>query len=277
MLRNTFVHIPQIGLHTERRLWELGLYTWQDLLTEENEIAMKFQHLHRHLALSEHKLRMQDAHFFANRLKADQQWRLFPEFRAVTAYLDIETTGLGGPNDYITTISLYDGKKVYYYIHGKNLKEFKADIKKFKILVTYNGKCFDVPFIEREFGIKLKHVNLDLRYILRSLGFTGGLKSCEHQVGLGRGDLEGINGYFAVLLWHDYLAGNKKALETLLAYNMADTVNLEKLMIIAYNKKIEALPISKLSVISKLKQPVQIKMPFKSDTTTIKKIKEKFY
>jgi len=56
-----------------------------------------------------------------------------------------------------------------------------------------------------------------LRYVLKSLGYSGGLKSCEKALGLDRGDLDGVDGYFAVLLWRDYQKKhNEKALETLL-------------------------------------------------------------
>ncbi len=276
MLRSTFIHIPQVGLRTEQQLWANQIYTWCDLLDRKNKYAEGVQHYTPHLALSEHKLHMEDARFFSDRLKPDQHWRLFSEFRHKTAYLDIETTGLGGPKDHITTISLYDGKKIHYYIFGKNLNQFKKDIKRYKILVTYNGKCFDVPFIEREFNLKIHQVQLDLRYILRSLGISGGLKSCEHQLDLERGDLEGIDGYFAVLLWRDYLNGNKKALETLLSYNIVDTINLEKLMIIAYNKKLEALLHPKKSFVSELKMPKQVENPFLADNSTIARIKKRY-
>jgi len=43
------------------------------------------------------------------------------------------------------------------------------------------------------------------------------LKFCEKALGLDRGDLDGVDGYFAVLLWRDYQKKhNEKALETLL-------------------------------------------------------------
>ena len=280
MLHNTFIHLPHIGQVTEQRLWQNGINTWQDLMMGKNHYAKKFQHLAHFLKLSEQKLQQYNARFFIDRLSTDQHWRLFPEFQFKTAYIDIETTGLGGPSDYITTISIYDGKNVYNYVHGKNIEQFKYDIKNYSVLVSYNGKCFDIPFIEREFSIQLTQAHLDLRYILRSLGIKGGLKSCERQIGLRRGDLEGVDGYFAVLLWKDYLQGNKKALDTLLAYNIEDTVNLEKLMLYAYERKIENLKLDKRNIISLPGQSVKtesIKIPFQPDYQTIKKIWDKYY
>jgi len=55
--------------------------------------------------------------------------------------------------------------------------------------------------------------------------------------------LSDIDGFFAVLLWNEYRkSGSQKALDTLLAYNVQDTVNLESLMVTAYNLKIKETP-----------------------------------
>jgi uncharacterized protein YprB with RNaseH-like and TPR domain len=102
------------------------------------------------------------------------------------------------------TIALYDGKSIFTYVQGQNLDEFTRDIQKYKVIVTYNGKCFDVPFIESYFRVKMPQAHIDLRYLLKSLGYTGGLKGCEKKAGIDRGEMEGIDGYFAVLLWDDY-------------------------------------------------------------------------
>jgi uncharacterized protein YprB with RNaseH-like and TPR domain len=79
--------------------------------------------------------------------------------------------------------------------------------------------------------------------VLKSLGFSGGLKGCERQLGIDRGELSGIDGYYAVILWHDYKrTGNKKSLETLIKYNSLDARNLETLMVMAYNLKLKGTP-----------------------------------
>jgi uncharacterized protein len=159
------------------------------------------------------------------------------------AYLDIETTGLGGPGDHITTIALYDGRAIRHYVHGRNLPEFARDIPSYKLLVTYNGKCFDLPILRTTFGLALNQPHIDLRYVLASLGYRGGLKGCERTLGLDRGDLANVDGYFAVLLWHDYQRyRSPEALETLLAYNIRDAVNLETLLVMAYNLKAAQTP-----------------------------------
>ena len=57
----------------------------------------------------------------------------------------------------------------------------------------------------------------------------GGFKAVEQQLGIPR-QLQGINGWDAVLLWHRYqYFGDQKALATLLKYNEEDVVNLKAL------------------------------------------------
>jgi hypothetical protein len=64
-------------------------------------------------------------------------------------------------------------------------------------------------------------------------------------MGISRGALDGMDGSFAVALWLEYERyRNEAALETLLAYNVEDTVNLERLMIEAYNRNIADTPFS---------------------------------
>jgi uncharacterized protein YprB with RNaseH-like and TPR domain len=108
--------------------------------------------------------------------------------------------------------------------------------------VTHNEKYFDVPFIESYFRIKMPQVHIDLRYLLRSLGYTGGVKGGEEKAGIDRGELEGIDGFFAVLLWNDYKKKNPESLKTLLAYNNQDVVNLEFLIVLLYNLKLKETP-----------------------------------
>ena len=89
----------------------------------------------------------------------------------------------------------------------------------------------------------MDHAQIDLRHILYSIGFRGGLKGVERQLGNDRGDLRDVDGFFAVLLWDEYLkTGDQKALDTLLAHNVQDTVTLENLVMTAYNMKLRETP-----------------------------------
>ena len=244
MLRQTFLHIPGIGPKTEQGFWAAGVDDWNAFLDDAslNLSASKRAAIADVLTESRRQLDRRNPNFFARRISASQQWRLFSEFRGQTAYLDIETTGLEADCT-ISTIAVYDGTTMVTYVNGQNLDDFIDDIRRYKLLVTYNGKCFDVPVIERYFGIVLDHAHIDLRYVLAGLGLKGGLKRCEAQLGMDRGDIEDIDGLFAVVLWKAYLRNrDEQALETLLAYNLQDAINLESLMVTAYNLKVRQTP-----------------------------------
>ncbi len=277
MLKNTFHHIPGIGLKKEEQLWDSGITSWATL-AEPDQFKLsskKMDTLVTNVRESICHFDNNDPNYFEDLLPANLHWRFFPEFRHETVYLDIETTGLDAFSSEITTIAMYDGKSVYYYVKGDNLDDFLDDLEKYRVIVSYNGKGFDVPFIENYFGVNLDQAHIDLRFILQSLGYKGGLKKCEHALGINRGELDGVDGYFAVLLWDDYIKkNNKKALETLLAYNIEDVINLETLMVMAYNMKIDNTPFSQSHEIPLPDTP---EIPFKADIETIEKIKQKLY
>ncbi len=278
MLTNTFSHIEGIGIRTEQLLWDMGIRSWNDCAAGLSDLPFgkaRSDRFKREIDRSFDRLRAGDAGYFAERLPADRHWRLLPEFRNRIAYLDIETTGLGAPEDHITTIALYDGHSVRVYVHGQNLDDFVEDIRQFGLLVTYNGKCFDLPFIRGVLGIELNQAHIDLRYLLRGLGYSGGLKACEKRLGIHRDDLEGVDGFFAVLLWNDYTRNNNpKALETLLAYNILDVVNLETLLVLSYNMKIRETPFHPGGKLQPASAP---DIPFRPDPETIERIRRQFY
>ena len=250
---------------------------WEHL-TPDNPFKIspkRFENIKAFTGESFEHLQNHNPNYFAELLPPKEHWRFFPEFRDSTAYIDIETTGIRLYGFAITTIALYDGKAIKYYIQGQNLEKFIEDIQNYNVIVTYNGKSFDVPFIEGQFGIKMNHAHIDLRHVLKSLGYSGGLKSCEKALGLDRGNLDGVDGYFAVFLWHDYQQNNnEKALETLLAYNIEDVVNLETLMVMAYNLKIRNTPFHETNEIALPEIP---EIPFQADLATIDRIKREMF
>ncbi len=276
MLKNSFCHIPSFGRKTEDQLWSKGIFSWTDALNS-TEIPLSLtrrQTLQKYLVRSQQELSKNNAAYFDETLPAGCVWRLFPEFRRVTAFIDIETTGLDGPGDYITTVAVFDGSQIRHYVHGQNLDDFKADIDRFKVVVTYNGTIFDLPFIRSRLEIPMEHTHIDLRQVLESLDITGGLKKCEARLGIDRGELAGINGLFAMGLWLDYIRGNDRALETLLAYNTLDVVNLELLMVHAYNLKISQTPFAELNRLEEVK-PFQ-NMSFQPHIPTIERLKRRY-
>jgi len=273
MLQQTFMHIQTIGAVTEQRLWEAGLRSW-DAVTDHISIPLSDQrkyYLQKGIDESRHHLSQNNPGYFSGCLPAHHSWRLFPEFRNSMVYLDIETTGLDRYYQTITTIATYDGQEIKTYVRGRNLDDFIDDICDYKVIVTYNGKCFDIPFIENYFDVRLHHAQIDLRYILHSLGFRGGLKGCERQLGLDRGDLRDVDGFMAVLLWEDFLRNkNPETIETLLAYNVQDAVTLENLMVTSYNLKLRETPFHNDLLIDAASPPAN---PFRADPSAIERVK----
>ena len=202
MLPNTFLTIPGIGIKSEQALWEKGIRSWDDLFTSENidSSRNKMDKMKNSIRESQEQLQKKNVHYFADRLPHNQYWRFFPEFRESTAYLDIETTALDPWLHSITVITLYDGKQIFSYIQGKNLDDFAKDVQKYSVLVTYNGRRFHLPFMAMYMGLKLNQVHIDLRYVLGSLGYTGGLKKCEEKAGIDRGVINDVDGCSAVIL-----------------------------------------------------------------------------
>lgn len=242
MLINSFCHIDGIGLKKETKLWEKGILNWEEALRadEFSEFCTQkeYQKFRNSLELSCRKYEEKSVDYFFNAIPRSQHWRFFREFRDDMAFLDIETTGLT-KYDSITVISIYHRGKLGVYVKEINFDDFLKDIKKPRILVTFNGNKFDIPFIENYFGIKIYQNRIDLRFVLSNLGFGGGLKKCEKILGIEREGLEEIDGNIAVMLWNEYkYKRNIKALKTLIAYNVTDTVNLEKLAVIAYNENV---------------------------------------
>ena len=273
MLTNTFIHIQSIGAITEQKLWESGLRDW-DTFSGDISIPLsagRKYYLDKGIAESLEQIQRCNPAYFSKLLPSNQCWRLFPEFRNSTVYLDIETTGLDRYFNKITTIAIYDGQAIKTYVQGQNLDDFIEDIQRYKVIVTYNGKSFDVPFLEQYFNIRLDHAQIDLRYVLYSLGFKGGLKGCERQLEMDRGDLKDIDGFFAVLLWDEFIkTKNQQTLDTLLAYNIQDTVTLENLLVTAYNMKLKDTPFYDTHLIEDPVLPVN---PFRADLATVDRIK----
>jgi len=170
--------------------------------------------------------------FFLDRLSPADLWRLFDRFKDRAVYLDIETSGLQRGVDEITVIGLYDGKRVKTFVNGINLAEFELEIATYGLVITFNGSQFDLPFIRRQFpNISLPAAHIDLRFFLKRLGYSGGLKAIEKSFGLSRDSaIDGIDGYEAVLLWRAYQWGDESALDRLIQYNTADIVHLKPLM-----------------------------------------------
>ena len=152
------------------------------------------------------------------------------------AYLDIETTGLSQFYDIITVIGIYlcndtEDKLIQLYgdqVTRDNLKEALQGVHE---IYTYNGKRFDLPFIDAFLGInlELEFEHHDLMYHCWEYNLKGGFKAVERQLQIPR-QTEGISGFDAIRLWWQYQDYyDEDALDLLLQYNKEDVVNLKTL------------------------------------------------
>lgn len=239
MLRSTFIHIDGIAHATEQRLWRAGFEDWHALLAYEGELDGVASHGYFREQVAESIERLESGHhqFFARPLGLREAWRAFHDFRDSCVYLDIETDG-GQSGDSITTIGMYDGVQYTCLVKGSDLENFRDAISKYSMIVTFFGSGFDLPMLNKRFrGLDLDQIHIDLCPTLRQVGLRGGLKKIEKQLGIGRSDeTDGLNGLDAVRLWRRYdRFGDDAALETLIAYNREDVVNLEHLAEYAYS------------------------------------------
>ncbi len=246
MLKHTFQHLHGIGDKTEKRIWAAGITTWEEFLNSPSQAPLS--QWQRDLACAElensfRALECRDAQYFTDKMSGALHWRLFPEFGQRVAYLDIETSGAVAGLSHLTVVGVYDGNQPRAYIRGDNLDQFAPEIDEFTLLVTYNGKLFDLPFLRQELGISLAHAHIDLRYPLAALGYKGGLKKIERTLGLEReGPVALLDGWCAVLLWQYHEQGESGALETLIRYNLEDVIHLPALLACVYNTRIQRLP-----------------------------------
>lgn len=240
MLTQTFLHVPGIGRETERGLWEQGCATWDDYLAAPDRwsVGSASHELTRTtLAASVDALAQRRHQYFEQALGASEAWRAWPEFRDACVYLDIETDGTPR-GDAVTTIGLWDGREFTVLVKGRDLENFRDVISRYSMIVTFFGGGFDLPMLRKRFpGIVFDQIHLDLCPTFRKIGVRGGLKRIEKQFGLSRADdTDGLSGLDAIRLWREYQRGREASLETLIAYNREDVVNLEALAEIAYGR-----------------------------------------
>jgi uncharacterized protein YprB with RNaseH-like and TPR domain/predicted nuclease with RNAse H fold/dephospho-CoA kinase len=237
MLRSTFIHIPGVGASSERAFWRRGIATWEDL--ERIEFAQGRLDLGgtsetRRAALENSKraLANGDLEFFAQRLPKSEHYRIALTIPELTAFVDIETTGLSHYYDEITVVGVGSISGYRFFIKGQADDELKEHLASFKCLVTFNGTLFDLKFLRREFpDLELPSSHIDLRYLTRRLGLSGGQKVIEQQLEIARAPgLEDIRGENAPVLWHEYRMGNKASAELLVQYNRADVEGMKSIL-----------------------------------------------
>jgi uncharacterized protein len=160
-------------------------------------------------------------------------------------FFDIETTGFNPKKSNIILIGMSyeeNGKYVVEQIFANStedekdmLYEFKKRLLRFDLIVTYNGKSFDVPFtnirmIIKSIDYQIKQEHLDVICHVRPnkthLGLTScSLKSVEKLFKIEREDT--INGEDSINLYYEYLNTRDETVKKkILLHNFEDVFYL---------------------------------------------------
>jgi predicted nuclease with RNAse H fold/dephospho-CoA kinase len=141
-------------------------------------------------------------------------------------FLDVETTGLSWFYDELTLVGWARDGAYRVHVAGEDPVDLLGALASARALVTFNGTLFDLKFLKKTFGeIALPPVHIDLRYLSKRVGLTGGQKFIEAELGiLARGGVEDLDGAAAVLLWHEFVRGDYDALHRLIDYNRRDVL-----------------------------------------------------
>ena len=228
LLRRSFQHLPGIGAAKEAKLRSEGLRDWDDLLSASTGqldlFGKRGSVLGRAVLASEEALANEDVEFFKERLPRREYYRIAASFPDRCVFLDIESTGLSKYYDQVTLVGWSTGSRYKVLIDPTDTLQLERDLSDLPILVTFNGTLFDLPFLASHFNTAWSAVtHVDLRYLAKRAGLTGGQKKIEGAIGFEReSPLDGVSGAAAVGLWFDYKEGDLSALRKLVSYNHAD-------------------------------------------------------
>jgi len=241
MLQETFIFLPGVG--QARNQWLMQrTKTWDEFLNSKEIPGLlpeRKAQFDSEVIKAKNAVEALNAEYFSGCLPRYERWRLLPHFKEKLVFLDIETTGLSPKYAHTTVVGINHGGKTKLLVRDEDLNE-EALYKELegKIPVTFNGSRFDLPFLSTEFPSLSFGMNIDLRFVCSQLGLFGGLKRIEAELGITRPEeLNGMDGYQAVVLWKDWKKNeNKESLGKLLRYNMHDVDNLVLLSDIVYQK-----------------------------------------
>jgi hypothetical protein len=234
MIRRSFIFLEGIDKKTEQNLWNQGIRDWDSFLSAKSikgiSSARKLYY-DRQILRARKALYNFDSSYFVGLLPQSEYWRLYDFFKDEALFLDIETTGLREKDD-VTVFGLFDGIDTKIMIDGINLdiRSLRKELWRCKLLVTFNGSSFDVPFIRKRYAGLIPNVpNLDLKSVARKLNLRGSLKQIEKKLGIARSSaVEKLCGGDALALWRIYRAtGDDYYLNLLVEYNEEDVINLK--------------------------------------------------
>lgn len=220
-----------VSPEAEIRLRRAGVLSCRQL-AEEAEQHFSARHAMRireSFAQMERAKELGLADWFVGHLPPGHRVRALREFLNKTVFYDIETDGMGR-GAAITCVSTLLAGRIRTFVRGRDLDGFLEEWADAGILVGFNSKRFDTPFVIKEFGLTAPPPQIDLMDESAHYGLRGGLKAIEKNIGFTRPEISCANGADAIEFWHRFRdCGDETALLTLLAYNREDVLSLHSL------------------------------------------------
>jgi len=236
MIKNSFIFLEGVSHTSEKNLKKQRIKTWNDFLEKKHIKGMgkvRKGYYDRKLLEAKENLIKNNSSYFINKLPQSETWRLYNYFRDEACFLDIEISNVD--DGFITLIGIYDGIETKTMIKNVNLdtNKLKQELEKYKLIVTFNGATFDIPFIKKKYPNLLPNIpNFDLRTACNRIGLKGGLKQIEAQLKIKRQNniVEKMYNGDPFKLWKMFQAsGDKYYLKLLIEYNEEDIINLKSI------------------------------------------------
>ncbi|MFW5991482.1 MAG: ribonuclease H-like domain-containing protein [Candidatus Nanoarchaeia archaeon] len=236
MIKKSFIFLPGIESATEKRLWCQGIYCWDDFLKTKriNGLSKKRKSLcDLEIKKASEAIKQGRVEYFLDKLKQKHMWRLYSYFADEAAFIDIESSGVRA-KDNLIAIAVFDGFSDKVMIKGVNLNlsYLRQELSKYKLIITYNGASFDLPFLEKRYPSLLpRAVHIDLKPLCQRAGYSDGLKEIEKKFGVNRNPvLQRLYGGDVYRLWRMFFAtGDNYYLNLLAEYNSEDVINLKRI------------------------------------------------
>ncbi|MEM3373861.1 MAG: ribonuclease H-like domain-containing protein [Candidatus Woesearchaeota archaeon] len=235
MIKNTFIFLPKFGYEKEKKLWELGIKTWDDFLATKKILGISDFNKKRYdeiIKNAKKALLDNNSSYFLDKLKHRDNWRLYDFFKEDSVFLDIEVSRING---FLTMIGLFDGidTKIMVKDLNLNLDALKKELSKYKLIITFNGSVFDIPFLNKKYPNLLPSIpNIDVKHLCNLIGLKGTLKEIEKKLEIKRQNeiVNKLYGGDPFRLWKIFKAtGDKYYLDLLVEYNEEDIINLKKI------------------------------------------------
>ena len=242
MIEHSFLFLEGIQERSEQKLFDQGICSWDAFLREKEIRGISRRrklYYDRKITRARSELYKGNSGHFTDILPKKHHWLLFEKFYDEAVYIDIETDG-NKKDSRLIAISLFDSYEAKTMIRDVNLDidALRVYLSHFKYIISFNGSCFDTPFINRRYQNMFPDVpHMDLRFLCAQLGLKGSLKEVENMIGITReGLVSRVKGGDPSLLWR-MLKGSSDPyyLDLLVRYNQEDVINLQPLAKKAYS------------------------------------------